>query len=529
MIDPNELKSMPHLANDGASFSSISVHEITCDFPGVRALDRLSLTFRAGEIHALAGENGAGKSTLLKVLSGLVIPTRGHVLIGEQGLSHLRHALALGIKTIPQEPVLAPDLSIAENLLMGKLPRKRMGRVDWPRVFDTGRGLLARVGLHHLSPERPVAGLGIAEQQLIEIARALAGDGNVFLFDEPTSSLSSAEVAKLAEILKALREDGKIVIYVSHRLDEIFSYCDRVSVLRDGTLVASRPVSHTSPEELIRLMVGREVPVPPPRSLPSVSEPCLKVEGLTVDGILSNVSFEVRRGEVLGIGGLVGAGRTELLQTLFGVYRMDAGRISLNGRPLKIRSPRNAIAAGVAYVPEDRKPHGLALHLSISENFALPSLRELSQFGFLRKGRRNQLAKRYAERLNLRYRRLSELALLLSGGNQQKIVLGKWLATAPLVLLLDEPTRGIDVGAKSEIYALIRELASNGVAIVLVSSELPELLALSDRVIVMREGRISGELLRDTMTEEALMQLATPGFEQAAEGRPATKFLDPAG
>ena len=497
--------------------ASIAVQHLTCDFPGVRALDKLNLEFRAGEIHALAGENGAGKSTLLKVLSGLVVPTQGEIVIGDQRVSQVRHALSLGIRTIPQEPILAPDLSIAENLLMGKLPRKSFGRIDWKTVFETGQKLLQRVGLDHLPPQSLVAGLGVAEQQLIEIARALAGDGEVFLFDEPTSSLAAAEVVRLGEILIELRRSGKIVLYVSHRLDEIFSFCDRVSVLRDGNLVASKPVSDTSPDELIRFMVGRDIlQTGVSRSLVS-DTPCLTVSGLTVKGVLTDINFQVRRGEILGIAGLVGAGRTELLQTLFGVYRLERGEISLNGIGLKIRSPKDAMSAGIAYVPEDRKLHGLALNLSISDNFALPNLRQLGTFGILRKRKRDQLAKEYAERLNLRYQRLSQLALLLSGGNQQKIVLGKWLAGNPLVLLLDEPTRGIDVGAKSEIYGLIRELTQRGMSILLVSSELIELLALSNRIIVMREGRLSGELAGDAMNEESIVRLATPGFYRRHE------------
>jgi rhamnose transport system ATP-binding protein len=492
--------------------SSIAVHNLTCDFPGVRALDNLNLEFRAGEIHALAGENGAGKSTLLKVLSGLVVPAQGEVVIGDQRVTQVRHALALGIRTIPQEPILAPDLSIAENLLLGRLPRKSLGRIDWRTVFATGQRLLQRVGLDHLSPQRLVAGLGVAEQQLIEIARALAGEGTVFLFDEPTSSLAGAEVARLGEILFELRRSGKIVVYVSHRLDEIFSFCDWVSVLRDGNLVASKSASHTSPEELIRLMVGRDI-LKAGVSRSSVCEaPCLTVSGLTVKGVLADINFQVRRGEILGIAGLVGAGRTELLQTIFGVHRLEGGEISLNGTGLKIRSPEDAMSAGIAYVPEDRKLYGLALNLGISENFALPNLRQLGRYGVLRKKKRDQLAKMYAERLNLRYRSLSQLALLLSGGNQQKIVLGKWLARNPQLLLLDEPTRGIDVGAKSEIYSLIRELTLHGMSILLVSSELTELLALSHRIIVMREGRLSGELAGDAMNEESIVQLATPGF-----------------
>ena len=307
------------------------------------------------------------------------------------------------------------------------------------------------------------------------------------------------------------------MLYVSHRLDEIFSFCDRVSVLRDGNLVASKPVSDTSPDELIRFMVGRDIlQTGVSRSLVS-DTPCLTVSGLTVKGVLTDINFQVRRGEILGIAGLVGAGRTELLQTLFGVYRLERGEISLNGIGLKIRSPKDAMSAGIAYVPEDRKLHGLALNLSISDNFGLPNLRQLGTFGILRKRKRDQLAKLYAEQLNLRYRRLSQLALLLSGGNQQKIVLGKWLARNPLVLLLDEPTRGIDVGAKSEIYSLIRELTQKGTSILLVSSELIELLALSNRIIVMREGRLSGELAGDAMNEESIVRLATPGFYRRHE------------
>jgi ABC-type sugar transport system ATPase subunit len=494
------------------ALSSIAVEHLTCDFPGVRALDDLSLEFRAGEIHALAGENGAGKSTLLKVLSGLVVPTRGEVVIGDQRVSQVRRAVSLGIRTIPQEPILAPDLSIAENLLMGKLPRKSLRRIDWNIVFSTGQTLLQKVGLEHLRSQSPVAGLGVAEQQLIEVARSLAGEGNVFLFDEPTSSLAAAEVARLGEILFELRRSGKIVLYVSHRLDEIFSFCDRVSVLRDGNLVASKLVSETTPDELIRLMVGRDILKAEAIRSTFSDAPCLKVSGLTVKGVLTDINFQVRRGEVLGVGGLVGAGRTELLQTLFGVHRLEKGEISLNGTSLKIRSPKDAMSAGIAYVPEDRKLHGLALNLSISENFALPNLRQLGRFGILQKRKRDKLAKQYAERLNLRYAKLSQLVVLLSGGNQQKIVLGKWLARNPLVLLLDEPTRGIDVGAKSEIYSLIRELTQGGMSIVLVSSELTELLALSNRIIVLREGRLSGELSGDAMNEESIVQLATPGF-----------------
>jgi ABC-type sugar transport system ATPase subunit len=494
---------------------TVLLEKVTCDFPGVRALDSVSLQFNPGEVHALAGENGAGKSTLMKVVSGLVTPTQGTIQVGSEVFSRVRYPLQLGIRAIPQEPVLAPDLTIAENLLMGQLPRKRWGQVDWSQTFEIGRRLMREVGLNHLSPKRQVTGLGIAERQLIEVARALAGEGRVFLFDEPTSSLSSQEVGILNGIICKLQQAGKVVVYVSHRLDEIFSFCQRVSVLRDGKLVETKLVSQTTPQEVIRLMVGRDILIPHPASS-SRAATCLQVEGIGIDGILHDVSFEVRRGEILGIGGLVGAGRTELLQALFGIYPV-MGTLSINGTRARIRSPQDAIAAGIVYVPEDRTQLGLALNLSVADNFAMPNLRTLQRLGFLRSDQKRQLAETYTKRLNIRCRRLSQLAQRLSGGNQQKIVLGKWLARNPSVLLLDEPTRGVDVGAKAEIYTLIRELASSGIAVVLVSSELPELLGLSDRILVMREGRISGELARGSISEEAVMQLATPGFQKATE------------
>jgi ABC-type sugar transport system ATPase subunit len=489
---------------------SLLLERITCDFPGVRALEAVSLQFIPGEVHGLAGENGAGKSTLIKVVSGMVTPTQGTIQVGSQVFSRVRHPRQLGIRAIPQEPTLAPDLSIAENLLMGQLPRKRWGQIDWSQTFEKGRHLMGEVGLNHLSPKRHVKGLGIAECQLIEVARALAGEGRIFLFDEPTSSLSAQEVAILGGIIRKLQQTGKVVVYVSHRLDEIFSFCQRVSVLRDGQLVETKLVSQTTPQEVIRLMVGRDIAVPPP-TLSDQSPTCLKVEGIGLHGILHDISFEVRGGEILGIGGLVGAGRTELLQGLFGIYPVT-GTLFINGTRVRIRFPQDAIAAGIVYVPEDRTQLGLALNLSIADNLAMPNLRMLQRFGFIRSDRKRQLADRYIRRLDIRCRRLSQLAQRLSGGNQQKIVLGKWLARNPLVLLLDEPTRGIDIGAKAEIYTLIRELASSGIAVVLVSSELPELLALSDRILVMREGQISGELTGKSISEEAVMLLATPGI-----------------
>ena len=331
---------------------TVLLEKVTCDFPGVRALDSVSLQFNPGEVHALAGENGAGKSTLMKVVSGLVTPTQGTIQVGSEIFSQVRYPLRLGIRAIPQEPVLAPDLSIAENLLMGQLPRKRWGQIDWSQTFEIGRRLLGEVGLNHLSPKPQVTGLGIAERQLIEVARAL-GKG-CLLFDEPTSSLSSQEV-EILEGIRKLKEAGKVVVYVSHPLDEIFlcrvAYCVTASWL-------TKLVSQTTPQEIIRLMVGRDIAIPPSASSRQTAT-CFEVKGLGLGQILRDISFETRRGEILGIGGLVGAGRTELLQALFGVYPI-AGTISINGTKLRIRSPRDAIAAGIVYVPEDRKQQGLA-------------------------------------------------------------------------------------------------------------------------------------------------------------------------
>ncbi|MFN8006714.1 MAG: sugar ABC transporter ATP-binding protein [Terriglobia bacterium] len=492
----------------------LELNGVTCEFPGVRALDDINLRFSPGEIHALAGENGAGKTTLLKVISGLVSPKTGQIQINGRALRAIRHPREFGVRVIPQEPELALDLSIAENILLGHLPRTRWKTIDWPKAFRLTRGLLKRVGLGELSPQEPVARLALAEQQLIEIARALDDGGEILLFDEPTASLSPPDVERLGVILKELRQAGKIILYVSHRLEELFSWCDSVSVLRDGKLVGRKPISETSPQELIRMMVGREVAVNETPSASSSQEVVLKVEGIQAQGAANPVSFELRRGEIVGVAGLVGAGRTELLQTIFGVRPISAGRIVVSGKEVQIRSPKDAINAGIAYVPEDRKQDGLALGLTIADNLALPNMKKLQHFGLITQRSKRALAQALTRELDIRHSGTEGLAMLLSGGNQQKIVLGKWLGRNPSILLLDEPTRGIDVGAKSEIHRRIRLLAEKGMTILLASSELPDLLSLSDRILVMRKGKIAGELNRDEFQEEAVLQLATPGYRE---------------
>ncbi len=491
----------------------LELEGITCEFPGVRALDDVTLAFLPGEIHALAGENGAGKSTLLKVISGLVIPSKGTIKITGQTYRSVRHPRVFGICAIPQEPELAVDLSIAENILLGQLPKTRWKTVDWQMAFLQAQKLMTRVGLGEQAPQQLASKLGLAEQQLVEIARALGENGKIFLFDEPTACLSPPDVVRLGEILKELKQMGKIVLYVSHRLEEIFSYCDCVSILRDGKLVGRRRISETTPKELIRMMVGREIVVShAPESFDS-REVILRVEKISSERFPRNVSLEVRRGEIVGIAGLVGAGRTELLQTIFGARPVQAGKVLVSDHEVRTHSPQDSIDAGIAYVPEDRKQDGLALGLTIADNITLPNMRSLEEYGVLRRRKKRELAERMVGQLGMRHSGVDGLAMLLSGGNQQKVVLGKWLAREPSILLLDEPTRGIDVGAKAEIHSRIRELAKRGMAILLVSSELPDLLSLSDRILVMREGEIAGELDRPNFHEESVMRLATPGYQ----------------
>ena len=491
----------------------LELEGITCEFPGVRALDDVTLAFLPGEIHALAGENGAGNSTLLKVISGLVTPTKGSIKIAGQTYRSVRHPRRFGIRAIPQEPELAVDLSIAENILLGQLPRNRWKIVDWQETFLQAQKLLVRVGLGERSPRQPVASLGLAEQQLVEIARALADNGQIFLFDEPTACLSPSDVTRLGEILMELKQMGKIVLYVSHRLEEIFSFCDCVSILRDGKLVGARRTSETNPKELIRMMVGRDIVVSDAPEGFDSREIVLRVETISSERSPRNVSLEVRRGEIVGIAGLVGAGRTELLQTIFGARPVKSGKVFVRDHEIRTQSPLGSIDAGIAYVPEDRKQDGLALGLSIADNITLPNMKSLENYGLLLNRKKNGLAQRIARQLDIRHTGVDGLAMLLSGGNQQKVVLGKWLARAPSILLLDEPTRGIDVGAKAEIHSRIRELAKTGMAILLVSSELPDLLSLSDRILVMREGEIAGALDRENFYEESVMRLATPGYQ----------------
>jgi ribose transport system ATP-binding protein len=489
-------------------------------FPGVQAVDGVALAVRAGEVLAVIGENGAGKSTLMKILAGIYPPDAGELLLDGQPVrfSGVADALRRGIVLIHQELNLADNLPVAANLFLGR-ERLRGGPLGWldRRAMNAeARRLLARVGLD-VPPGRRVGDLPLGQRQMVEIARALAQDARVIIMDEPTSSLTQRETNRLFEVIRDLRRAGVAVVYISHRLAEVKQIADRVVVLRDGSNSGELRREEINHDRMVQLMVGRDLKHFFQRGHARISPadqtdrpPRLEVRELRyADGPQTAVSFAVRAGEVVGLAGLVGAGRTELAEALFGLRRVVSGQVLLDGQPVWLRSPDRAIAAGLLLVPEDRRQHGLVLELSVQHNLGLPNFDQLSRFGLVLPGREAQLARRLCERLRVRTPRLGQPVGLLSGGNQQKVVLGKWLARQPKVLLLDEPTRGVDVGAKSEIYALMDELAGAGIALVMISSDLEEILGMSDRVLVLHEGRLAGELPRAALSEQAVMRLAT--------------------
>lgn len=487
-------------------------------FPGVIALDHVDLEVRRGEVMALVGENGAGKSTLLKILAGMYTPDAGVVEVGGEvvQLGTPRLSQAHGIAVIHQELNLAPHLSVAENIWVGREPRTRLRTVDFGRMRADSQALLRELGIKQ-DPDALVGSLSIARQQMVEIAKALSADAGIVVMDEPTSSVTEDEVDVLLDIVRRLRDRGVAVIYVSHRLREIFDVADRITVLRDGRNVGEvLQTSASSPAEVVNRMVGRDIEQVFGHRLEAVPEehPVLEVRGLRSGPRVKDVSFDVRAGEILGVAGLVGAGRSESARAVFGMEPVEAGEILLDGAPVRWQSPMEAIAAGVALVPEDRKGSALFLDLPVSVNVVSACPKRVSRFGWLSTDREQGLSREYAQRLNLRTNALPQPVRSLSGGNQQKAVLARWLATNPRVLLLDEPTRGVDMGAKEEIYGLMRTIAATGVAIVMISSELNEVLGMSDRVVVLREGRVAGELSGDEMSERAVMSMATGVHER---------------
>jgi L-arabinose transport system ATP-binding protein len=479
-------------------------------FGVVHALSDVSLPVRAGEILALVGENGAGKSTLTRIMEGVYQPDTGEVVIDGAPV-RLRapvEAHAAGIRVIHQEPDIFPDLSVAENLFVGDLRRVAGVFVDRTDLAARTRALLARFGLDDaLSPWTLAGALGAARRQLLEIMRALRAGVRLLALDEPTSSLTDDEAKLLFSVVRQLRSEGVALVYISHRMPEIRTLADRVAILRDGRLVACRPVAEVSEAEIVHLMVGRPVSTLFERPPTPVGRVALETRGLTTVR-LRDVNLSVHAGEVVGLGGLVGAGRSELALAVFGQDRLTAGAVIVDGAEIRLRSPADAIAAGIGLAPEERKSQALLLMRSVAENVTLCVPDLISRYGFLRRAAERLVAGEQIERMRVKTPSLDHLACDLSGGNQQKIVLGRWLARAPRVLILDEPTRGIDVGAKAEIYRLIAELAAKGIAILVISSELPELIGLSDRILVMAAGRIVGEVSRSEASEQRVLNLA---------------------
>ena len=496
-------------------------------FGATQALENVTLRLMPGQVKALVGENGAGKSTLVKILCGVHQPDSGSIeLDGETiVLRGPAHARALGIAVVHQEPRLYPDLSVAENVFMGHPPKGRFGAIQWRAMRQAAERLFQELDVS-FDVGAPVRGLSMADQQLIEIAKALSVEARVLILDEPTASLSAHEVERLFTIVRQTRDRDVAVLFVSHRLDEVFDVCDTATVLRDGRHVVTTATRDLTTADLVRYMVGREVSLFPKVETP-VGDVLLEVQGLTRLGAFDDVSFSVRGGEIVGFAGLVGAGRSEVARVLFGIDRRDAGETLLSGIPVTFDSPSAAMSAGIAYVPEDRHQQGLVLDFPIASNVTLPILSRLFPRLLMQGTVERVLAQGYADRLRIRMTRVEQPVNALSGGNQQKVVLAKWLATEPKVLILDEPTRGIDIGAKVEVHRMISELAAAGLGIILISSDLPEVLAMSDRILVLHEGHLTAEIPRERATEERVMYAATGQLDADATTPAAAHATDP--
>ncbi|MBK3660975.1 sugar ABC transporter ATP-binding protein [Bradyrhizobium diazoefficiens] len=500
----------------------LCAERVSKSFAGVKALHDVDFELRYGEVHALMGENGAGKSTLMKILAGVHTSYDGTILVEGQAASFsgVRDAEEAGVAIIHQELNLVPELSVADNIFLGREPLIGGVLIDRRRMARAAERLLARLGVT-IAPDTRIAGLRVGEQQLVEIAKALSLNARILIMDEPTSALSSSECDTLFKIVRQLASEGVAIIYTSHRIEEVLELADRVTVLRDGRRVVTARIDELSRAAIISAMVGREMAANARGATAQDGAAVLSVQDLTLDTLgphgwrrtLHGVSFELKRGEILGIGGLLGSGRTEILESIFGVARgWRTGSIAIDGAAVDINSPSDAYHLGVALVSEDRKERGLHLAASICDNVALPSIGALSRFGLRAFTRERALAADMVKRLSVRCTGIGQETAALSGGNQQKVVIGKWLATEPRILLLDEPTRGIDIGAKLEIYRLIFDLAAQGLGIIVVTSEMPELLLLSDRILVMCEGRQTGILARENATQETVMRLAAPGM-----------------
>ncbi len=490
---------------------------VSKSFGAVVALRTADLALRAGSIHAVVGENGAGKSTLVKIMAGLYQRDTGTFEMDGKPV-HFRstaEAKAAGIAVIYQEPTLFPDLSVTENVFMGRQPVGRLGRIDKAAMRAEVVEVMSRLGVH-IDPDRPTQGLSIADQQIIEIAKAISLNARVLIMDEPTAALSGVEVERLFTVARSLRDEGRALMFISHRFDEVFGLCDTVTVMRDGAYISTSAIADTTEAEIVRRMVGRDVTELFPKQEAEIGRPLLEVNDLTMPGVFHDISFTVCSGEIVALAGLVGAGRSEVARAVFGVDPYETGSVSVDGKRLARRNPNAAMKLGVALVPEDRRKQGLVIDATVATNITDAIRPGLTKFGLVTARRENAEAQIWARKLEVKTAALDSVAGTLSGGNQQKVVLAKWLAANPKVLIIDEPTRGIDVGTKSEVHRMMSELAGMGLAILMISSELPEVLGMADRVLVMHEGRITADIRRAEATPETVMFAATHAQEDVA-------------
>lgn len=495
----------------------LKMKNITKNFPGVKALDDVDFTVYENEVMALLGENGAGKSTLMKILSGVYTKDEGEIVLEGKAMdiTSPRDAIEKGIAIIHQELNLVPYLTVYENIFLGREIKSSYGGLDRKQMIDQSREILERLNVN-ISPTKKVNYLSIAQQQMVEIAKALSLNAKIIIMDEPTDTLTDNEVSSLFEIIRELKRQGKGLVYISHRISEIFEICDKVTILRDGQFVAEKDVLDVDEDEIIRLMVGRALDEQFPYMETNYDEEVLKIDNLS-NKYVKNISFTLKKGEVLGISGLVGAGRTELAKTIYGFYKKDIGRVILNGEELSLNSPKEALNKGIAYVSEDRKSDGLILIMDVKSNTTISALEKFKTFLGIDKKKEYKVAEEYRDKINIKTPSLYQKVKNLSGGNQQKVAIAKALLTDPKVLILDEPTRGVDVGAKREIYDLLNDIKKEGRSIIMISSEMPEIIGMSDRILVMHEGELKGELSKEEATQEKIMSYIVRGEENIDE------------
>ncbi len=488
----------------------LELRGITKTFPGVKALDQVHFQLRPGEIHALMGENGAGKSTFIKIITGVHLPDEGEIFVNGQKteIKNPKDAQKLGIAAIYQHVTCFPDLSVTENIFMGhEKITKRTKRILWGDMHAEAKRLLQELGAG-FDPRTKMGALSVAQQQIVEIAKALSMEARIIIMDEPTAALTARESEELYKIAEKLRDNGASIIFISHRFEDMYRLASKVTVFRDAKYIGSWGISDISNEDLIVAMVGREITQLFPQKAAKVGEELLRVEGLGKTGFFADVSFSVRRGEIVGLTGLVGAGRTEVCQAIFGITSYDSGQVFLKGSPIKVKNPLQAMELGIGYLPEDRQKQGLVLDWGIERNITLSALGQLSKRGWIQEKKEAELALALAEKVQVKARSIFDLASSLSGGNQQKVVVAKLLTADLDVIILDEPTKGVDVGAKSAIYEIISDLAAQGYGVIMISSEMPEVIGMSDRVVVMREGRVTAQLDGATVTQEAILEAA---------------------